>query len=39
MRVVRFGLPGTDMPGHEMWSEQELADMAAWLLALRGGKN
>jgi cytochrome c oxidase cbb3-type subunit 2 len=37
MRVLRFGLPGTDMPGHETWSDQELADVAAWVLALRQG--
>jgi cytochrome c oxidase cbb3-type subunit 2 len=35
MRVLRFGLPGTDMPGHETWSDQELADVAAWVLGLR----
>jgi mono/diheme cytochrome c family protein len=35
MRVVRFGIPGTDMPGHETWPDQTLADVAAWVLALR----
>jgi len=35
MRVVRFGIPGTDMPGHETWSAQELADISEWLLQQR----
>jgi cytochrome c oxidase cbb3-type subunit 2 len=35
MRVLKFGLPGTDMPGHETWSNQELADLAAWVLEMR----
>ncbi|HEY8962033.1 MAG TPA: cbb3-type cytochrome c oxidase subunit II, partial [Luteolibacter sp.] len=35
MRVIRFGIPGTDMPGHETWTDQTLADVAAWVLALR----
>jgi cytochrome c oxidase cbb3-type subunit 2 len=35
MRVLKFGIPGTDMPGHETWSDQELADLAAWVLELR----
>lgn len=35
MRVIRFGIPGTDMPGHETWPDQTLADVAAWVLSLR----
>lgn len=35
MRVLKFGLPGTDMPGHETWSDQDLADLAALVLELR----
>lgn len=35
MRVIRFGIPGTDMPGHETWNEQELADIASWVSLLR----
>ena len=35
MRILKFGIPGTDMPGHETWSDQDLADLAAWVLELR----
>lgn len=35
MRVLKFGIPGTDMPGHETWSDQDLADLAAWVLEMR----
>lgn len=33
-RIVRFGLPGTSMPGHELLPERDVADLVAWLQAL-----
>ena len=30
-QVVRFGIAGTDMPGHEFLSEGEIASLAIWL--------
>jgi cytochrome c oxidase cbb3-type subunit 2 len=30
-RVVRFGVPGTDMPGHEMLAERDIASLVLWL--------
>jgi cytochrome c oxidase cbb3-type subunit 2 len=34
-RIIRFGIPGTDMPGHEVWTEAQVQDVAAYLLAWR----
>ena len=34
-RVLKFGLPGTDMPGHEYLPDTDLATLAAWLLEQR----
>lgn len=30
-RIVKFGIPGTDMPGHEYFSDQQIASLAVWL--------
>jgi mono/diheme cytochrome c family protein len=30
-RVIKFGLPGTDMPGHEYLPDGEIASIAVWL--------
>lgn len=35
-RIVKFGLPGTSMPGHETFSETEIADLAAFVATLPG---
>lgn len=35
-RVTKFGIPGTDMPGHELLSDAEALGVADWVLALRG---
>ncbi|MBB5352541.1 cytochrome c oxidase cbb3-type subunit 2 [Haloferula luteola] len=38
-RAIHWGLPGTDMPGHELLSDGETLALAKWVLALRtGGK-
>lgn len=34
-RVIRFGLPPFTMAGHEWLSDQEVADLAAWVRSLR----
>jgi mono/diheme cytochrome c family protein len=34
-RVIRHGIPGTNMPGHEWLSEQQVADLVAYVRALR----
>jgi hypothetical protein len=31
VRMVKFGLPGTDMPGHEYLPDGQIASIAAWL--------
>jgi hypothetical protein len=33
-RVVRNGIPGTSMPGHEFLTEQQVADLAAHVARL-----
>jgi cytochrome c oxidase cbb3-type subunit 2 len=30
-RIVKFGIPGTDMPGHEYLSDNEIASISLWL--------
>jgi cytochrome c oxidase cbb3-type subunit 2 len=30
-RIVKFGVPGTDMPGHEYLPDSEVASLALWL--------
>jgi mono/diheme cytochrome c family protein len=34
-RVVKFGVPGTDMPGHELLTDAEALGVADWVLKLR----
>jgi cytochrome c oxidase cbb3-type subunit 2 len=36
-RVIKFGVPGTSMPGHEYFSDQQIADLAAHVLDLAHG--
>jgi cytochrome c oxidase cbb3-type subunit 2 len=37
-RVVRNGIPGTSMPGHELFTDQQVADLATYVARLtRGG--
>lgn len=35
-RIIKFGIPGTDMPGHETLSDSEIADLASFVLRMRG---
>ncbi len=30
-QIVKFGIPGTDMPGHEYLSDREVASLSLWL--------
>jgi cytochrome c oxidase cbb3-type subunit 2 len=30
-QIAKFGIPGTDMPGHEYLSDQDIASLALWL--------
>ena len=30
-RIVKFGIPGTDMPGHEYLSDHQIASVVLWL--------
>jgi cytochrome c oxidase cbb3-type subunit 2 len=30
-QIAKFGIPGTDMPGHEYLSDQQIASIAMWL--------
>ena len=30
-QIVRFGIPGTDMPGHEYLNDTQLASISLWL--------
>jgi cbb3-type cytochrome c oxidase subunit II len=30
-QIVKFGIPGTDMPGHDYLSDQEIASISLWL--------
>ena len=30
-QIVKFGLPGTDMPGHEYFSDRDVASLSLWL--------
>ena len=33
-RIVKFGIPGTDMPGHEYLPDQDIAALGAWVAQL-----
>ena len=35
-RIIKFGIPGTDMPGHEPLTDQQAADLAKYVRGLRG---
>lgn len=35
-RIIRFGIPGTDMPGHETLADGEIAELATFVLRKRG---
>jgi cytochrome c oxidase cbb3-type subunit 2 len=30
-QIAKFGIPGTDMPGHEYLSDQQIASISLWL--------
>ena len=30
-RIIKFGIPGTDMPGHEYLSDHDIASIALWV--------
>ena len=30
-RIIKFGIPGTDMPGHEYLSDRDVSSIALWL--------
>lgn len=34
-RIIRYGIPGTDMPGHETWTPEQLQSVVGYLLSLR----
>ncbi len=34
-QIIKFGIPGTDMPGHEYFSDMEVASLSLWLTAQR----
>ena len=34
-RLVKFGVPGTSMPGHEYLTDRQVADVVAYVQALR----
>jgi cytochrome c oxidase cbb3-type subunit 2 len=34
-RAIKFGIPGTDMLGHELLSDHEISDLAAYVRSLR----
>lgn len=34
-RIIRYGIPGTDMPGHETWTPGQLQSVAEYLLQWR----
>lgn len=38
-RIIKFGIPGTDMPGHETLSDQDIATLRAYALDLRKVQN
>jgi len=34
-RIIKFGVPGTNMPGHEYLPDAQIVDLAAWLIQTR----
>jgi cbb3-type cytochrome oxidase cytochrome c subunit len=37
-RAIKFGLPGTDMPGHEVLEDRQVLALREYVLGLRGDK-
>jgi cbb3-type cytochrome c oxidase subunit II len=37
-RIIKFGMPGTNMPGHEYLPDAQIEAMAQWIIQLRAGK-
>lgn len=37
-KIIKFGIPGTDMPGHETLSDQDIIALRTYLLALRNAQ-
>ncbi len=37
-RVIKFGLPGTDMPGHEVLTDPQVRGIASHVMGLRGAQ-
>ncbi len=37
-RVIKFGIPGTDMPGHEVLTDDQILSLADHVLKLRAGE-
>jgi cytochrome c oxidase cbb3-type subunit 2 len=35
-QITKFGIPGTDMPGHEYLPDQQVASISVWLLRTKG---
>jgi cytochrome c oxidase cbb3-type subunit 2 len=33
-RIIKFGIPGTDMPGHEVLTDTQISDLTAYVLRL-----
>ena len=38
-RIIKFGLPGTDMPGHETLSDSQVISLADYISKLRGPRD
>ena len=36
-RIIKFGMPGTDMPGHEYLPDAQIAAMARWIVQTHAG--
>ena len=36
--MIKFGIPGTDMPGHEVLTDTQITDLSAYVLHLRAPK-
>jgi cytochrome c oxidase cbb3-type subunit 2 len=36
-RIIKFGMPGTNMPGHEYLPDAQIVAMAHWITAARAG--
>jgi cytochrome c oxidase cbb3-type subunit 2 len=37
-RIIKFGLPGMSMPGHETWRDEDVLEVAAYVRSLASGK-